>query len=267
MSNLLRFIKLYHFLLLFVLIESLSIYMLFKNNDFHNYKLFMHSQENVSKINHCYKNIISYFRLKDVNEYLSDENAKLHSLLSKKSQNIDINYNNDYIYRSAQVINNSVYKRNNYLTINKGKFQGIQKGMGVITENGIVGIVYSVSENYSLVLSILHKKSAISVKLKKQRNSGFLKWNGFNYQEGQILDIPEHVGVKIGDTICSSGYGTIFPKDINIGSIISWGKDKKNGKYMLKVGFFEDLNALDFVYVVSSFQKKEISNLERKADE
>lgn len=269
MSNLLRFIKLYHFLLLFVLIESFSIFLLVNNNDFQKYKFFVFAQENISKINNSYALFIDYFKLKETNEQLSKENAKLYSILeSSKSSIDDFSFlsSKEYIHQSAQVINNSVYKRNNYLTINKGKIDGVKEGMGIINLNGIVGIVHSVSDNYALIISVLHQKSAISVQLKKQRNTGFLKWGGFNYLQAEIVDIPEHINLEIGDTISSSGYGTIFPKGIDIGTVRSWGTSKKTGSYSIKIKFFQDFNALEFVYIVYSPKSYEQKKLEKKID-
>ena len=170
------------------------------------------------------------------------------------------------IANSASVINNSVYKRNNYITLNKGAKYGIKEGMGVIIPNGIIGIIKSVSENYSLVISILHSQTKISVLLQKQQVPGILKWKGFDYKSANIHDVPEHVEINIGDTIYSSGYSTIFPKGLSIGTIKSF-KKQSDGYYTIMMRFFKDLNTLNYVYIVDSFANKEQRLLESSINE
>lgn len=269
MYNLLRFVKLYNFLLLFIIIEGFSILLLIKYNDFQGNKFFLLSKECTGKFYHIASSLSNYFYLKETNEYLLEENAKLYSILSKKEASLERESHllkKTYIYESANVINNSVYKRNNYITLNKGSKHGIQEGMGVIIPNGIVGIVESVSKNYALVISILHEKSKISVLLEKQQIPGILKWKGFDYRAANIYDIPEHIKVEKGDTICSSGYSTIFPKGLKIGIVESL-KKQNNGYYSILMSFFADLNTLNYVYIISSLNNKEQKELESNINE
>ena len=211
-----------------------------------------------------------YFSLKEKNKVLLDENVRIKNLLSKydlKNKKY-VNVNNDYfLYNSARVINNSVFKRNNFLTINKGSRDGIKIGQGIIITDGIVGIVKNVSKNYSLAISVLNKKTNVSVKFKKNNYVGSLKWNGYNYKKGEVKDVMNHIDISVGDTIVTSGYGTIFPKDINIG-VVSKIRNRDNSGYQkIEVNFLKDLNMIDFVYVVEAKNKVEIKKLEKSLDD
>ena len=156
MHNLLRFIKLNQFLLLFILIEGLSVALLLQNNNYQSNKTIKFSTQYTSAI-YNYKNSFSdYLALKETNDYLITENAKLHALFQNNERFIDSTLLQDknFNYIPVKVINNSVKKRNNFITINKGSKNGIKHGMGVITNEGVIGIVHSVSNNYALVISL-----------------------------------------------------------------------------------------------------------------
>ena len=265
MHNLLRFIRMYHFLLLFIVIEGFSIFLLSTNNSFFRYKIIEYSQPYTGSAQQYFSATVHYFNLKQENELLVEENAKLHTILRNNqslfSDSIAFK-NKKYTYTSATVINNSVFKRNNFLTLNKGGKHGIKKGMGVISTDGIVGIIHSVSNQFSLVLSVLHQKSTISIRLKKQGNIGFLKWNGFDYRQANIVNIPNHITLTEGDTISTSGFGTIFPERINLGIIQSYKNIEEKGYYRIKIRFFSDMNKLRHVYIVHSLESEEQIMLE-----
>ena len=221
MHNLLRFIKLNHFLLLFILVEAVSITLLLQNNSFQASKTVAYSTQYISVFYNTTSRISDYMALKETNDFLVTENAKLYSLLNRDEQFDDslLIRNKDYNYIPAKVINNSINKRNNFITLNKGLVNGIENGMGVITQNGVVGVVHSVSENYALVLSVLHNKAATGIFLKKNRHTGILKWQGFDYKSAIIKDLPVHIPLSIGDTIITNSYSNIYPESINIGNI------------------------------------------------
>ena len=163
-----------------------------------------------------------------------------------------------YNYIPARIINNSIYKKDNFIVINKGKLDGVKNGMGIITNNGIIGIINSTSDNYSKAISILNSKSSISIKHIKSNQNGSLKWKNNNYMEAEINDIPNHADIYIGDTIQTHGYSSIFTEDINIGTIISYKKGKENGLYNIKVRFLNDMNRSTNVYIINTLYKKEI---------
>ena len=266
MYNLLRFIKINHFFLLFVLIEGFSIFLLINNNNYQSNRLIKASVQYKGYINNYISIYSDYFSLKKINNQLASENAKLNSLLYKQSFIIDsLNLNtNKFNYLSAKIINNSINKRNNFFTLNKGRVHGIKEGMGVITNKGTIGIVHSVSQNYSVGLSLLHQKSSISVKLKKNSHNGILKWNGFDYRAVSRENFPNHIPISLGDTITTNSHSTIFPEDIDIGKVSYIKKNKEDGFYNTTVSLFEDFNKLNYVYIIYSNEKSEQLQLEKK---
>lgn len=266
MHNLLRFIKLYHFLLLFILIEGISIALLIRNNSYQANKAMKFSTEYTSIIYEYVSSFSDYIALRKTNEYLISENAKLHTLLANSENVIDSSYsrNKNFNYISAKVIKNSIKKRNNFIILNKGSKNGITDGMGVITNEGVIGIIHSASENYSLVISLLHSKSATGIFLKKNMHTGILTWEGFDYRTATISDLPIHIPINIGDTIITNSYSNIYPEGINIGIISSFIKNADNGFYKINVELSEDFNKLRYVYVVHSSEAIEQLLLEEK---
>lgn len=269
MHNLIQFIKKYHFILLFLLIEGLSIFLLAKNNQYQSSKISVFTQKYIGSFHKGISSVSEWFKLKKSNDVLSNENAKLLSLLKKQNH-----YSADSIayhellfkYQSANVINNSVHKSNNYLTLNKGFKHGVKEGMGVITKNGVVGIVHSVSNKFSLVISVLHQKSSISVRLKNEFFLGRMLWNGFDYRSSVVEDIPNHADISIGDTIISSGNSAIFPEGIDIGKVKSFEKIPGDNFFKINIQFFQDLNQLHYVYIAESLIKNEKELLEKNAE-
>ena len=150
------------------------------------------------------------------------------------------------------------------MTLNKGSKNGVKHGMGVITNEGVIGIVHSVSENYALVISLLHNKSATGIFLKKNMHTGILTWNGFDYRTATISDLPIHIPLNIGDTIITNSYSNIYPEGINIGTIASFLKNDNDGFYTINVNLFEDFNNLRYVYVIHSMQSNEQLLIEKK---
>jgi len=271
MYNLIQFVKKYHFILLFLLIEGFSIFLLASNNQYQGNKINAFSQKYIGNLHEGLANISDFLKLQQTNVFLAEENAKLHSLLKKQNPFHEHSLVFEvplFKYQSARVINNSVHKSNNYLTLNKGVRHGIKDGMGVITAKGVIGIVHSVSDRFSLVISVLHQKSSISVRLKNEMFLGRMLWSGFNYRKTTIDDIPNHATLNIGDTIISSGNSAIFPDGIIIGEVISFQKIPGENFYKIKILFFEDLNRIHYVYVAESLmrQEKELLELNAKDD-
>tara|TARA_B100000902_G_C27270745_1_gene896146 strand:- start:1435 stop:1854 length:420 start_codon:yes stop_codon:yes gene_type:complete len=133
--------------------------------------------------------------------------------------------------------------------------------MGVITQKGVIGIIHSTSKNYSVVMSLLNRKSAVSIKLKKNNHNGILVWKGENYRKANITNFPGHILINKGDTIITNMHSMIFPEGINIGSVVELHKDDE-GYYNVIVDLFEDFNQINFVYIVNSSNSLEKSQLE-----
>lgn len=263
MRNLLQFISKHHVLLLFILLEFFSFLLIVQNNHFRR-AAFINSTNGVTA--NAFATVYDwkdYFSLKTANQQLAIENAKLKSLLSKKNSEDSISSNYPHNYLTATVINNSIAKRNNYLTLDKGSMHGVQKGMGVITPQGVVGIVKETSKHFCSVLSVLHSKSKVSVVLQKNNYFGSMEWKGSNYRKAIVKDIPSHVELAVGDTILTSGYSTIFPTQIPIGTISAINTKSNKNFHELELTFLEDFKQLKYVYITEGALDKEQNELEQ----
>jgi len=276
MRNLFLFVWKHNFFFLFFLLETISVYFLVSHNYFQR-ATFISSANNVSgSINEASSNITDYFNLREANKALAAENARLHSYnkaafdsYTKSSVFVnDTIYRQKYQYRSAKVVSNSVSNQKNYITLNIGSKQGVEKNMAVICPQGVVGIVEEVSDNFSSVMSILHRDTKISSKVKKEGSYGPLFWEGDDPRYVTLTDIPTHVklvkGAK-GDTIVTSAYSTIFPEGIMIGTVED--ADVKSGEYFqtIKVRLSTPFKSLNHVYVIENILKEEQEELENKA--
>ena len=216
-------------------------------------------------------NIEGYFNLKIQNEELAKENARLKSLLfnikdSTKVPSIDsINGVKKIDIIIAKVIRISYSSQVNFLTLDSGSKQGVQPEMGVINSLGIVGVIENVSPKYSTVLSILNTESPINAKIKKSNHIGSLTWNGKNTGYVQLVDVPRLASVKKGDTIVTGAQSTIFPENINIGSIDKIYIDNQTNFYTIDVKLFNDMTSLGHVYIIKNKDTPEITNLENKS--
>jgi rod shape-determining protein MreC len=274
MRNLLRFIVQHHFLILFLLIESFSLFLLFSANPYQRVRFYSASHKVSGRISTRMENIKDYFSLYNENRKLSDENARLYNRL-KSSYSIvtaDTSYAGDslsrrkYLYLTARVVNNTVNKQYNYLTLDKGSAGGIGPDMAVISSNGIVGIVKSVSSNYASVISVLNRDFIISAKIKKNGYFGPLSWNGNSTEKVTLVDIPHHVQVQKGDTIVTSGFGGVFPEGYMIGTIDQF-RLKGGNYYEITVKLSNDFRKLSYVQVIRNFAKQEIDSIENSVNQ
>lgn len=275
MRNLIRFINTYSFFFLFLFFEVIAFYLLLSNNHFQQAAFLNATNRVTAGLQEDYSNLTDYLNLKEVNQNLSYENKRLRSAQQYSFQKLygpnylinDTIYQRQYLYTTAKVINNSTNKQNNYLTLNVGSLNGIQKGMGVLAPNGIAGVVKQVSKHYAAVVSLLHSNAKVSVKLKNSNYFGSMQWDGKHYQEGLLKDIPNHVELQIGDTILTSGYSATFPADIAVATVLSFKKIPGENFYEIKVKFLTDYKNLSFVQVVKNIRKTEQEELEEKAEE
>lgn len=271
MRSLLDFLLRIHFLLLFVLIEALSLILLFNNNNFQQASLVNFSRQVSGKYYARTANLKQYFSLAEQNRKLAEENTRLVSILESKykieNPIVDLIYDTihiqQYSYIPAQIINNSINSRHNYLTLNKGFAQGIKPEMAVISQDGVVGIVKGVSKNYSTVISMLNFDFKISAKIKKNQYYGSLSWDGLNYRSVILNEIPLHADIQLGDTIVTSGFSSIYPEGLMIGTISDF-EEKSGSFYQITVLLSVDFKRLYHVYVVENTLREERLQLEEK---
>lgn len=200
---------------------------------------------------------------------MMSENTELRNRLAsirqmikeKKDTLIDTLAHQRYTYLSAKVVNNSISKRDNYITIDKGSIDGIHADMGVISNNGIVGFVQSVSPHYAIIVSVLNQNFRVSAKIKKNDYYGRLEWDGIHAGYCQLYDLPHHVPLQKGDTIVTSGYTNFFPSNVLIG-IIDDFKIVGGNFYKAEVKLNVDFQKLDYVILIDDIQRTERINLE-----
>ena len=239
--------------------EFFSLFLYISNHKFQQSKFLSFTQEYTGTIFGYYSDLSEYLRLKEENDFLQRENAKLYALLSKEKENINPILNESI---PSRIIKNSIFKQNNFILLDKGEKNGVKSGMGVIVDNGVIGIVSITSENFSKVISVLNQNSTISVIHIKSGQNGSLKWNTNNYMTAMINDIPNHANIQVGDTIQTNGFSSIFPKGINIAKVISCKKGNENGLCNINVKFLNDMNTVKNVYIINSLIKEELEGLE-----
>lgn len=277
MRNFIRFLTKNAFLFLFLFLELTSIVLLIKNNNYQHSKFLNSSNFLVGNLYESITNITNYLHLKSENEILRTQNAKLLSenknsfikIFGNTVQINDTSYFQKYIYTAAKVINNSTNQRENYITLDKGSINGIKAGMGVINSTGVVGIVKNVSANFSSVISLLHQKNSISGKIKSSNYYGSVVWDSDKnaYNTAFLKEIPNHVKLNIGDTILTSGFSSIFPEGILLGTIKSYDLEKGANFYDIEINLSVDFKKIVHVYIIKSLLKEEQTALEKSAQE
>lgn len=247
----------------FVVFISLLIFSFFfiKNQSFYHEtklnSLIISLSGKAFKLNSLLKEYVS---LKDLNKALFEENKKLKEIILNRES---LEYSRDieeskYKIINAKIIKNNIKSSRNFIVLNKGKKDGVKKEMGVISPNGIVGIVNSVSESYSSVISVLNRDLSINAKHKKSNAFGSLSWNGLNPERLQLLDIASINFINVGDTIITGGMSTYFPENILIGKIIYYDVTKENGYYDIEIELSNSIGNLNTVYIIDNKHKDEI---------
>lgn len=258
MRNLWIFISKFSNFFLFILFFCISFILIVRNNGFQRASTLNSSNAFIGSIYQKIDNFTQYLNLKQTNKFLSEENAYLRSQLKTSQYNkfveqdsvLDTLGQTQYTYIVARIISNSIHQKNNYLTINRGSDQGIEKGMGVISSHGIVGIVLNVSSHFATIQSLLHTDTRISASLATSNAYGSLVWGteNFNSQMAVLKDIPNHIKVKPGEGVVTSGF-SLFPPGISIGKVIKTGKSG-DSFLDIEVKLNNDFNTIQYVYVI-----------------
>lgn len=255
--------------ILFLLLLSLSIFLTIQSHSFHRSKFISSANYFTGGIYSWASNIQAYFHLEDYNQRLLEENRQLRNTLANVQDTTSteitvdsLSFDGIYQYRTARVINNNYSKTDNYITLDKGKNSGIEKEFGVITSQGIVGIIDHVTNRHSRVISILNSNSKINAQLKKSYHFGSLVWNGKDPNVVQLIDVPRQAPVQVGDTIITGGRSLIFPQGLPIGEIEAYNLDNTESYYTLEIRLFNDMTNIGHVYVIENKDKEEIQELE-----
>jgi rod shape-determining protein MreC len=275
--NLFAFIRRYSVLFFFLFLEVVSILLLFRYNKFHQASYMDAAGEITGSIETQYSRIDNYFGLKKENEDLRRKLNELQNQLKENFQSpdtsshivtdtvmIDISGSKrKYLYLDAVVVNNSISLPNNYITIHRGTKQGIEPAMVVVGPNGVIGVVLDATENFSTVMSMLHKQSRISARLKKTGESGRIEWDGVSPGRVQLKDIPKSVKLNVGDTVLTSQYSD-FPAGIMVGTIEKVILEQSTNNYLLQVKPSTDFSRIQNVFVVKNLHRQEQRELESR---
>ena len=267
MRSLLDYLVKYSYVFLFILLEILSLVLLFGFND--RQKLaFVTSANSVSgSIYELFSNVDVYFNLRRENTLLVEENARLRSMLYEltDSQTVDSarNMSRDGVI-AARVIDNSVRKDDNYMTVNKGSNDGVGKGMGVYNSTGVIGVIMASGKSYSVVMPILNGNTSISSKIKGTDNFGFLEWSGGDPYTAQLKDVPYHSNVEVGDTVVTTGFSSVFPENITIGTVADVQRLSNGYTLKILVSLAVDMSDLGEVYIHSKTVDPEIIDLQQQ---
>lgn len=258
----------------FIIMEAASLLMLFRFSLYHQSVWVTQSNAFVGQVLAWESDFYDYINLKSVNQELVKENLALqHTNRLLRDKVKELTHDTTYVEQlmmghladltviPAQVVSNSVHLRNNIITLNKGRLDGVRDEMGVVCGTGIVGIVYDTSDHFSLVLPILNSHSSISCRLRGTDYFGQLVWKGGSVLDAYLQDIPRHAKFRIGDIIETSGYSSVFPAGIFVGKVSQVLNSKDGLSYELKVRLSCDMATLRDVSVIDNPSREELDTL------
>lgn len=259
--------------MLFILLWSFSIYLVVLNNRFQQVYVVNSSNRVAASILESMHEVSEYLSLKETNASLSRENAELRSKLAsnfyalsiKDSSISDSVFLQQYTYTTARVVNSTINRRNNYLTLDKGTRHGIKPDMGVISSDGVVGIVKDVSEHYCTVMSLLHKNSRVSARFKKSNYFGSVVWSGDDSRKAELLEVAKHVKFKKGDTLVTTVFSTVFPEGVPVGTVSAFDLKNDANFFDIDLKLATDYARLSHVYIVKNLLKDEQRKLEMES--
>lgn len=291
MRNLLIFLVRYQNFFLFILLEIACLVLIFNYQYYHQSKALSAMQGFTSSYYNLTSGVRNYFHLKQINDSLKKANTRLLNRMAKyqevkepyslsKKDTLKSNLPNrdtvlsdtsitdqkqQYRYLGARVIYNSVSKRNNYLTLNRGTKAGLEAPMGLTTTNGVVGIIKNISDNYAVGISVLHNDFSLSCEIEENNQIGALNWNGKDPRIVQLEDMPTHVTVKEGQQVVTSPYSRLFPQGLPVGRVVDYSKGPNANFYDIQVRLNESLRSLKYVYAIKNRYLEEQVELENAA--
>jgi rod shape-determining protein MreC len=270
MKTLLRFIQKYSNLLLFLLLEVIAITFMVQGNSYQRSKITAMNRQITGYVYDKFDGAREYFSLKELNQQLAEENMEMRNSLELISKRLDsaavseeLRGSYRYFFLPSRVIHNSVYRQYNYLTLDKGKNDGVFRNMGVISDQGLVGIILESSAHFSTVLPVINRDFKLSARISSNNYAGILQWEGGSPRHAVLTEIPFHVELAIGDTILSSGFSSIFPEGVKVGVIESFQLETGNF-YDIRVKLFTDFQRLYHVNVIRNYRQEEQLNLENQ---
>lgn len=270
MRSLLAFVIKNNFIFAFLVLQFICALLMVNKNHYQGSHVLNSSNSAIAGVYAAAHNTSEYFELKDENDRLATENARLHNLIKNSYSMLpltefkrnDTLYKQQYTYVACKVVNSSVNKRKNFLTLNIGSGQGVRQDMAVMSSDGIVGKITDVSRNFATAMSLLHKDNFVNCQLKKDGSYGPLMWDGGDYRYCMLTDIPTHARLKQGDTVITSDLSKIFPQGIMVGTVESWERRQNESFFTVRVKLSADLKKVNHVYVITNRFKAERDSLE-----
>ena len=279
MKELIDFFRRYSKWLAFVVYVVLSCIMLF-NSDPYRHHLWLTSASTASAgIHDAGHSVSSYFNLRDANDDLNQRNALLEAEVINLREQLDAfrlaNYADTmptpegvghFSFIVANVVNNSVHHPHNFITLDRGTNDGVCPELGVINHSGVVGVVSVAGKRYSRVISLLNPDFRLSCKIKDSEHFGSLVWDGIDPTVVLLEELPRHTKYNTGDTVVTSGYSSVFPAGLPVGTIIDDAADRKENFFTLRIKLFADFSRLSNVQIVVNNNSKEIMSVETGAN-
>jgi len=277
MRKLLLFLARYSILGLFLMLGTISFVLFLSNNKYPQSVVFSSSNQAVSHLFRISSSVTDFLNLRSENENLLIQNIELKNKIAQLENKLalvefDSLENYDYIYPEkefrfipARVINNSTNRTRNFITLNQGERDGVRANMGVVSAEGVVGIVKTVSNRFSVVISLLNPMNRVSSKIARNKQIGPLVWDGKDYRYATLADIPRHVELFVGDTIVTSGLTATFPEGIPIGVIESYTIGEGDAFYTIRVRLAVNFRTVSNVSVFdyeNYYEQKKIENFE-----
>lgn len=280
MRNLLEFLAKYNHWFVFLILEVVSMVLLFQYNSYQGSAWFSSANAVTGKLYEWDANVETFFSLAKVNQELTQRNAYLEQEVQKLSDSLVSVTKDSSIYHRdqfallrnyrlipAKVVANSVDKPGNLMTIDKGSADGIHKDMGVISGTGVVGIVYLVAEHYAIVIPVLNTKSNISCMIQNRGYFGYLRWKGGVSDLAYLEEVPRHAHFKLGDYVVTSGYSAVFPPGVRVGRILHVFNSADGLSYRVQLRLSTDFARLRDVCVIDDAAMKARLEIMRAAQD
>lgn len=281
MRKLIAFLVKYSIVILFIGLELLSFGLIVNNNGYQKSIFFSSGNTVLASLYEISNSVVEYFYLRQSNNSLANENTQLKNqivdlknqlqsitpLIPDSSKAVRVDPENEIAYIYAKVIHNSTNKMQNYITLNKGIHDGIRVDMGVVNEEGVVGIISQVTEKFSVVIPVLNPKLQINSKFKKNNYSGPIVWEGKDYRFAKLNDIARHVKFSLGDSLITSGYTYSFPEGILVGTVDDFLINESDAYYNIKIKLAVNFRTLSHVKIINYLNYEEQSNLEQSVSQ
>lgn len=273
MGRIFLFIYQYRAFFTFLLLELFCTWLVILNNRYQGASFFNSANSFVASVNGFSQNTREYFSLRETNSMLAEENTALRKKLEQLNQfalKLDTVAGADsavikrFDFISAKVVNNSIDRLTNFITLNRGSGDGVKPGMAVISSTGVVGKVKIASEHFSVVTSVLNVDIMVSAVMKRTGYFGTIQWDGHDPDQVKLKFIPLHVKPQVGDTIVTSGYSGVFPEGIMVGTIAKINPGKETSFHDLDVKLSQDFRKLSYATIIRSNLLNELDSLELK---